>query len=154
MPIHALRHYFLQGVLEADISQDGGPICAAEIPLSYHLIASALIGALYLLLFLRYNHALLPSSLATPLKPNLIERIAFALGVLCLAGITFMKLYTRKGIFIFNPCHACLLMELILLSAKDNTSPFTRKLHTAWQAWLFGAVLALSFPHLEGVGVL
>jgi hypothetical protein len=35
-----------------------------------------------------------------------------------------------------------------MLSPVNNT---TRKLHTCWTAWLFGALLALLFPHLYGI---
>jgi hypothetical protein len=65
----------------------------------------------------------------------------------------YYKVATKRGLFILNPCHITLLMMLVLLRAEDNSSPFMRKLHSIWTAWLFGAFGALYFPHLEDVSI-
>jgi hypothetical protein len=70
------------------------------------------------------------------------------LGVICLILIMYFKIKTTKGLFIFNPCHIFLLMNLYLLIVEDNSTSFNRKLHTASTGWLFGAILALFIPHL------
>lgn len=82
-------------------------------------------------------------------KSNWIEKFVAVNGIISLALTLYYKLYTRKGMFIFNPCHLSLLILVFLLFAP--TTKFTRKVHTCWTAWLFGAIMALGIPHLEGV---
>ena len=55
----------------------------------------------------------------------------------------------RKGLFIFNPCHLSCL-GVIVMCLKSSTSTM-RTFHTMWTSWIFGAALALSVPHLNGV---
>lgn len=71
-------------------------------------------------------------------------------GIISLFLTFYYKLMTGKGLFIFNPCHISILVLIILLLAP--TTNFTRKLHTCWASWLFGAMMAIGLPHLEGIG--
>ena len=56
---------------------------------------------------------------------------------------------TKKGLFIFNPCHITLIIMTVLLFSKSSL--MMRKIHSYWTTWLFGAYLALMVPHLEGI---
>jgi hypothetical protein len=85
------------------------------------------------------------------LLPNIFEKIYFIIGLICLLLTIYYKVSTKRGLFIFNPCHISLAFLLVLLYAKDNTSLFMRKFHTAWSGWLFGALAAFVFPHLEDI---
>jgi len=53
-----------------------------------------------------------------------------------------------------NPCHTTVLIQSYLLAAKDNTSPWVRKVHTIWASWVFGAFGAFAWPHLENLPVI
>lgn len=46
----------------------------------------------------------------------------------------------------FNPCHIAVL-GVAILSLSPSTV-FTRKMHSMWSAWMYGATLALLSPYL------
>ena len=82
-------------------------------------------------------------------NPNFIEKIVAFLGVISLVLTFYYKWITGKGAFILNPCHVTLVITIYLLISPVNS--FTRKIHTCWTSWLYGAVMALLIPHLEGI---
>ena len=69
--------------------------------------------------------------------------------VVCYIMTFYYKVITRKGMFIFNPCHMTLIVMICLMISPST--PFMKKVHTFWTTWLFGAFLALFIPHLEGI---
>lgn len=81
------------------------------------------------------------------LPPNLLEKISVVLGFLSLAYTVYRKIVRREGMFILNPCHVALIMQLILMLG-DNSSLSMRRLHNIWNGWLFGPLGALLIPHL------
>ncbi len=42
------------------------------------------------------------------------------------------------------------LIVFIILAVSPST-PFMQKLHNCWLTWVYGAYVAISIPHLEGV---
>ena len=71
------------------------------------------------------------------------------LGLISLAFTFYYKLITHKLAFIFNPCHATILVQSLLLLLPNTV--FAQKVHTYWTAWVFGGMMALMVPHLEGI---
>jgi hypothetical protein len=62
---------------------------------------------------------------------------------------TYMKVSTKKGLFILNPCHTNLVFVAILMILP--TTKNTKLIHLAWEPWIFGPIFALMFPHLYGI---
>lgn len=89
------------------------------------------------------------TALPQPINPTLLEKAMAWLGILSLIVTFYLKLIYGKGVFIVNPCHATFIIQIVLLLSPSTT--FMHKMHTAMTAWLFGAMLALMFPHLDGV---
>lgn len=61
----------------------------------------------------------------------------------------YYKLKTGKGLFMLNPCHTNVLMMSYL--ALKPTTRLTKIVYVCWEAWLFGPLLSLVFPHLGGL---
>lgn len=144
-------NYMIKGILDSGIVEDGGPQCYAEIPKFYHVTSTIFFIILHLVIMKYWSPSLTTKEQSedTPTNPNLLEKVFGILGIISLILTFYFKLVTRKGVFIFNPCHIALLMVVILLLSP--TSDFTRKLHTCWTSWNFGALMALFIPHLYGV---
>ena len=56
---------------------------------------------------------------------------------------------TKKGLFIFNPCHTNLVFVAVLMLLP--TSRNSKLIHLVWEPWIFGPIFALLFPHLYGI---
>lgn len=146
-----LHEYMVQGILDSNIPADGGPECYDEIPKLYHFLSSLVAVIVHSLALKYWNNSLVDDSQMKhkSVYPSLLEKITGIFGIISLFLTFYFKWITKKGIFILNPCHFSLLVVVILLFSPTNNT--TRKLHTAWTSWLFGAMLALVVPHLEGV---
>lgn len=146
-----LNRYMVQGIIDSGIVEDGGPACHAEIPKLYHVVSSLINIIIHVFLMKLWGSTLVSSKQQenAPVKPNFMEKLVAGLAIVCLVLTFYYKLMTGKGLFIFNPCHTALAMVVILLLSP--TSKFTCQMHTCWTAWLFGAMLALTVPHLYGI---
>jgi hypothetical protein len=60
-----------------------------------------------------------------------------------------IKIQTKKGLFILNPCHMTLFIQSYLLIA--NKTGFNKAVHLCYISSVFGAVCALIFPHTNGI---
>lgn len=141
----------VKGILDSRIFEDGGPECYAEIPKTYHIISALVAILLHVLIIRRWYHTLTSKQQEkhTIKHSNSFEKFVAFNCIVSLVLTLYYKMLTGKGIFIFNPCHVSLLLVVVLLLAP--TTDFTRKLHTCWTAWLFGAIMALFIPHLYGI---
>lgn len=82
-------------------------------------------------------------------KPKLWEKLIGILSILTVIIQGYYKFSTRKGMFMLNPCHINVLMMSYLFLAETSTA--TKRLYVCWEAWLFGPILSLVVPHLNGV---
>lgn len=82
-----------------------------------------------------------------------MEKATFWVGLLSFIFTFYFKVSTKRGFFMLNPCHVALLLMLVLLKIKDNSSVFARRMHLAWTAWLLGPFGALAWPHLEEISM-
>lgn len=71
------------------------------------------------------------------------------MGAITFILTAYYKMAAGKGLFMLNPCHISLLGVIVLCVAPSTAR--MHKLHTMWTSWLFGAFLALFFPHLRGI---
>lgn len=137
------------GIVESGIRQFGGDDCYNEIPPLYHFCISLFFGALSLIFIYSWRQQLVDRPAERPkMESGWAEIICFWAGLGSLLMTFYYKWVTKRGLFILNPCHVALAMQLVLLAAKDNTSLFMRRLHVAWTAWLFCPFSALLLPHL------
>lgn len=82
-------------------------------------------------------------------KPKTWEKCVGILSILTVLVQGYYKFTTRKGLFMFNPCHINVLMMSYLLLSETTTK--TKRLYVCWETWLFGPTLSLVIPHLNGV---
>jgi hypothetical protein len=61
----------------------------------------------------------------------------------------YYKLKTGKGLFMFNPCHITIMVEIYLLISVNTKRNIM--IYSAWSGWLFGAYMASIIPHLAGI---
>lgn len=109
-------------------------------------------GGLSLIFLYRWRQQLADGTAERPkMESGWAEKICFWAGLGSLLMTFYYKLVTKRGLFILNPCHVALAMQLVLLATKDNTSLFMRRMHMAWTAWLFCPFSALLLPHLEEI---
>jgi len=117
------KKYFASGILEANIRQFGGEECYQEIPPLYHYLVSFTFAITFLLCLRNWGHTLIDFNQKIPkLLPNLFEKVYLAIGFICLLFAIYYKVSTKRGFFIFNPCHISLALLLVLLYTKDNSS--------------------------------
>jgi hypothetical protein len=147
-----LYEYFASGMVESGIRQFGGDDCYNEIPPLYHWAVTLFFGflSIYLVWFWR-NSLADAKTIVKRLKPNLLEKLCFWVGLVSWILTLYYKVVTKRGLFILNPCHVALFLMLFLLGAEDNSSIFMRRFHTAWTAWLLGPFGAITWPHLEDI---
>jgi hypothetical protein len=142
------------GITESDIRQFGGDDCYNEIPPLYHFSIALFFAALSLTLTYRWRQQLADGPAQTPkMQSGWAEKICFWVGLGSLLMTFYYKLATKRGLFILNPCHVALAMQLVLLAAHDNTSLLMRRLYAVWTAWLFCPFSALLLPHLEEISL-
>lgn len=147
-----LYRRMVAGIIESGINEDGGPVCYAEIPKGEHVFACIVWTIISGYFFFKWNNSLInvsSTALNKPINPTFLEKAMAWVGILTLVVTLYLKLVYGKGVFIVNPCHATFIIQIVLLLSPSTT--FMHKMHTAMTAWLFGAMLALMFPHLEGV---
>jgi len=88
-------------------------------------------------------------SLVKNLKPCIWEKL---IGYSCIGTYIVMagfKFFTRRGIFMNNPCHVILLFSgILLVTEKTKTKAI---IFVSYLRWLFGPVSALALPALGGM---
>ena len=82
-------------------------------------------------------------------RPSKFEFLYSVVSVLTVLLQTFMKISSKKGLFMLNPCHINLVFVTALMLLP--ISRFIKLVHLAWEPWIFGPIFALLFPHLDGI---
>lgn len=78
-----------------------------------------------------------------------VDVLASLSGFGVLIFIMYIKIQTKKGLFILNPCHMTLLVQSYLLIASKTE--FNKAVHLCYISSVYGAVIALIFPHTNGI---
>ena len=147
------HQYFVEGIVNSVHKHFGGEQCYQEIPFLYHLAVCTFFILLFAYLTYRWrNHTADQNKIVKPLAPNLLEKICAVLGCLSLIYTIYRKIVRKEGLFLLNPCHVTLILQLILM-VGDNSCLWMRRLHTVWTGWLFGPFGALIIPHLQGLSL-
>jgi hypothetical protein len=145
--LQTLDTYMVRGVLDSNIPSDGGPACHQEIPFYHHTAFVLTLSIIHLIFLFKWKHHL--TYTLEPQLPSTFEKrmaiFAFFSWILTL----YFKLITGKGLFMFNPCHIVILIEIYLLLSKNTKTNVT--IYTAWSGWLYGPYMAMIVPHLEGL---
>ena len=107
---------------KARINNDfnGGPQCAAQVPLTFILGTIAVMTPVYFISIraglnkLMETHEKKKVSLAKRLDPTWIETLMGVLCIMCIVGNLYYKWHTMTLIFMFNPCHVvCVSTQFI-----------------------------------------
>lgn len=88
-------------------------------------------------------------TLVKNLSPSIWEKL---IGYSCLITYFVMccyKFYTKRGIFMQNPCHyVCLFSGILLVTKKTK---LTAVVFISYLRWLYGPYSALAFPVTNGL---
>lgn len=132
--------------VNGSIPRNTGPECVQYLTAKRHIIESAIIVPLAIVLF-KYGLSRLP-----PININYdgTNRIAIGKQLLLITMTALLglemgfKLCSRTAIFILNPCHITSMLQVYLLAAKP--SKFTTTLFRIHINYLNGPLLAFLFP--------
>ena len=83
------------------------------------------------------------------IQPSRFEIIYGVISLITVIVQVYMKISTRKGLFIFNPCHINIIFVTVLMILPTTRN--SKLIHLAWEPWIFGPICALAFPHLYGI---
>jgi len=105
-------------------------------------------GAIFYFVFVR----LLRSAeihVSSTAQPRVYEKVFAYVSLITYALQFYYKVSTGKGLFMLNPCHINVLIMSYL--ALKPTTQLTKTIALCWEAWFFGPLLSLMFPHLSGL---
>jgi hypothetical protein len=112
-----------------------------------HYAFIAGISLVHIYILYRYRHLMATKSV--PEEASTFERRVSIVVLLSYLLTLYYKVKTRRGLFILNPCHMSALFLVYLLFAKSTR--MNRIIHGVWCSWIYGAIMALIFPHLAGI---
>lgn len=154
--INLFRDHYYGGIYSDTYEEfsDGGPKCAASMTTEFRISFSALSAIINItIIYFTWNRIKnsreLDLKLVKNLKPCLAEKL---IGLSCFATYIVMaayKFYTRRGIFMHNPCHYVLLFSGILLTTEKTKTKAV--IFISYMRWLFGPISALVFPVTTGM---
>ena len=141
--------YLVKGIIDSGIVEDGGLICDKEIPSQFKYTVVIISLMFHIWLFIKIKRSYKFTFDKDRVEPSLFEKLYGIVSIVIVLIQFYLKMSTKKGLFIFNPCHTNLVFVAVLMLLP--TSRNSKLIHLVWEPWIFGPIFALLFPHLYGI---